>query len=291
MLEYTMKPPARGNRTANYTKASPLTALVKAVTKKKGGKGLTKTQKTQVKSIVSRPAETKYRARFPAYNPLAGPAFLDTWTGFSSGITGTGEIYYALPPLRQGVDNWQRLGNKVSPKKLTVTLDFSATIHDTTRAVDKTVHVFLLTSKSVKDLDNYSAIPITQLLEDGQGGTTSFNGTTASSFYPVNKDSFTVLKHTSFRLVKGFGLPTDSTVNTSVAVTDSVISPSASYRRIKMNVKCPKTLLYEDHNKNYPTNFAPFFVIGYVNNNPVTAASNGVDLMVLGYNELYYKDE
>lgn len=286
-----MKPPARGNRTANYTKASPLTALVKAVTKKKGGKGLTKTQKTQVKSIVSKPAETKYRAKFPAYNPLAGAAYMDSWTAFSSGITGTGEIFYALPPLLQGTDNWQRVGNKVTPKKLQVTLDFCATIHDTTRAVDKTVHVFLLTCKSVKNLDNFSAIPITNLLEDGQGGNTSFDGTTPGSFYPVDKNNFTVLKHITFRLVKGFGMPTDSTVNTSVAVTDSVISPSGSYRRIKMNVKTPKTLLYDTHSTSYPTNFAPFFVIGYVNNNPIDTASNGVDLMVQGYNELYYKDE
>jgi len=290
MLEY-MRPPTRSNRTANYSKASPLNALVKAVAKKKGGKGLTTTQKTQVKRLVSSPAELKYRGKFPIYNSSGGVKDLGTWTAFSSGITGVAEIMYALPPVLTGTDNWQRIGNKIKPKRLTCTLDIAATIHDTSRAVDKTVHIFLMTSKAVRDLDNYSAIPITTMLEDGQGGNTSFDGTAIGSMYPVDKNNFTVLHHKTFRLVKGFGLPTDSTVNTSAATTDSVISPSTSYRRIKMNVKTPKTLLYDTHAKSYPSNFAPFFVIGYTNNNPVDTASNGVDLMVLGWNELYYKDE
>jgi len=246
--------------------------------------------KAQVKALVKAPVETKYVATPPTYTTNIGVNNLSGFTGFSSAITGTNEIMCCLPALVAGVANHQRIGNKVHPTSLTVTLDLAATFHESARSVDKTVHIFLMTCKAVKSLDNFSAIPITTFLDNGQGGLTDFDGTVMKSFYPVDRSQFTLLKHKKIRLVKGFGLIVDSTVNTSAAVTDSVITPSSSYKRIKMRVPVPKTLLYENSTAQYPQNFAPFFVIGYTNNVGVDTAPNGIDVMVQGNSELYYKD-
>jgi len=243
-----------------------------------------------VKALISRPAETKYVATPPTYTTTLGVNNLSGFTGFSSAITSTAEIMCCLPALRGGVANHQRIGNKVHPTSLTVTLDLTATFPDASRSVDKTVHIFLMTCKAVKSLDNFSAIPITTFLDNGQGAITDFDGTVMKSFYPVDRSQFTLLKHKKIRLCKGFGLIVDSTVNTSVAVTDSVVTPSQSYKRIKMRVPVPKTLLYDTSSSNYPQNFAPFFVIGYTNNVGTDTAPNGIDVMVQGNSELYYKD-
>jgi len=244
-----------------------------------------------VRAIVSRDSETKYRGQEPAYNPVIGTSYLGLWTPFSSAITDVREICYALPSVTSGTANWQRIGNQITPTRLSLHLEFCPTFPDTLRSVDKTVHVYVMTCKAVKSLANFSAIPITQMLSTGAGTNTSFDGTTRQAMFPVNKDEFTVLHHKTFRLCKGYGNINDAATVTSAGDTDAVITPSKSYHRLTMNIRTPAKLLYDNNSSLHPTNFAPFFVIGYTNNEADDNAPNAVDLQVIGFSQLYYKDE
>jgi hypothetical protein len=164
-------------------------------------------------------------------------------------------------------------------------MNIVATAANAIGAVDKTVHVFVLTCKAVKSLDNYSAIPITQLLDIGNGTNGPFNGTSMSQTLPVNKQDFTVLHHKSFRMTKGMGL-----CNTSIQ-TSACITPSSSFRRLRLNIKLPQKLTYADDSTVYPVNSAPFVVIGYTSaDQGGDTAPTAVDTYVEGRVMMWYKD-
>jgi len=247
-----------------------------------------KTLRQAIQKVIKGTSETKYVAE--ACRNLSGTSSLGTWTVFSSGITAVAEIYAAIPRVAQGVDEHQRIGDVINPTSCSIHLDFTTPAYNENESIDKTVHVYLMEAASVKDLANYSAIPISQLLDNGQGGNVGFDGTALAAMLPVQNKTFRVLKHKTFRLVKGFGRTQGSSSTDLAGVTDSVISPSQSYKRISMRVKLPKKLKYEGVNARYPTNSAPFFVVGWTNNWAVDAASNVINLKVLGRTEMHYKD-
>jgi hypothetical protein len=250
---------------------------------------LTTTQKSQVKAIVQGEAETKYVSNALTI-PNTAVNNLGNFVGFSTAITGTGEIYGCVPITSQGTGDHNRVGNKIKPTSCRVKLDIAVKDHVDNSALDRTVHVFLLSSKSVKSLDNFTAIPITLLMDKGDGTQTSFDGTTYNAQLPINRKEFTVHKHKVFRLVSGFG-KSIGTTSASAGTTDSVISPSYSYARISMKVPLPKTLIYDRQSSTYPTNSAPFLVIGYTKNDNDGQSHVSMDyISVLGQVQMYYKD-
>jgi len=231
--------------------------------------------------------DTKYVSE--ALRNPAGITDLSTFTGFSTAITGTGEIYAALPRLSEGTGSHERVGDEVTPKSVKVKLDLYVKSYDDNSAIDRTVHVFLMTAKSVKSLDNYSAIPITTMLNKGDGSIVAFTGKQYDAQYPVNTKEFTVLKHKTMRVVIGFGKPYGTTSATAGS-TDGVITPTGSYKRISMNVKVPQKLKYARDSAKYPTNSAPFVVIGWTRNDSKDTVDSGTFLNVIGQVQMYYND-
>ena len=239
--------------------------------------------------IVKGAAETKYCSEALLGN--GSSSVLSTWTNFSTAITGVAEMYGCLPRVLQGTDECNRIGNSISPTRCTVKLDMAIGSYNDNDPYDLTVHVFFLTCPQVKQWNNYTAIPITTLLAKGDGTNVSFDGTQFVAQYPVNTAEFRVIKHRSFRMVKGFGQPFTAPVNTSAGATDGVISPSTQYVRIVQKIPVPKKLKYEANNSVYPTNYAPFMCIGYTRNNADTRAVSNHFIKVLGQTQLSYKDE
>jgi len=243
--------------------------------------------KAQVKALVAAPVETKYVSE--SLYQMTGGATPGAFISFSSAITGTSEIYSAIPRITQGLDDNNRIGNQICPRSVTVKLDICTATFGDNASRDRTVHVFLLTAKSVKSLDNYTAIPITQLLNKGDGTNGPFDGTQFTAQYPVNRSEFTVLKHKTMRMVKAFGI-TNGIAGIDVANTDNVITPSHQYAQISLKVKCPKTFKYDRASQRLPTNYAPFIVIGFTHNNDNTVAPNDF-IRVLGQTQMRYTDE
>jgi len=238
----------------------------------------------KVMAVVNKEADTKFVAEAIQLASGSGTG-LNTYTGFSSAINTVNEIYAALPQLTIGAGDHQRVGSVVSPMRCVLDLNICATAYNDKGARDKTVHIFVLKAKGVNSLDNYSAVPITSLLNIGNGTNGPFNGASMSQTLPVNLNEFTVLHHKAIRMTKGSGL-----ANTSVQ-TDAVISPSSSFRRVRLNVKLPSKLIYANDSTDYPTNTAPFMVIGWTSGDSAgDTAPTTVDTYVEGRVQMWYKD-
>lgn len=251
---------------------------------------MTTTQKVAVKQLIQGNDETKLVIQ--DVQNLAGGTALTNFVAFSSGITGVSEMYAAIPQLTQGVDSFERIGDVIQPKSIYV--DFNVVVKNGPSdafSTDKIVHIFMLTSKAVKDLANYTAVPIAQLLDYGNGTSGGFDGTSGAAMYPVQKKSFSVIKHWKRRMTNGFGHPIGST-GTTAGNADSVISVSPnSYAQMRIKVPSPKKLKYSVAASTYPNNFAPFFVVGWTRADSAgNSAPSFINTYVQAKTGMYYKD-
>lgn len=239
---------------------------------------------------MTRAAETKYTS-----NPLTGYQFstdLTNWTGFNATINSQGELYSLIPPVIQNKGSSTRIGDEITPTKLRVKMAFGFPYDQPTS--DVIVHVYFLTCKSVKSAANYTAVPITTLLDRGDGTNTTFDGSLYNSQLPINTDAFSVLSHKSFRLEKISGL-NNSYIQGGSNRTDIVSQNTASYKTLTKDFKLPK-LKYANDNDVYPMNSFPFVAVGWTyadTYNSTTTnlpASSNVNLLVQGQSQLWFKD-
>lgn len=243
---------------------------------------MTHLQKLEVKKLIKGPEETKYVAQ-----PLQVPdrsSVLTDFVGFTQGITGVGEIYACLPQLSQGVDSNNRIGNQVTPVKCRIHL---AMAHFTSAAIgsnDMTAHVFVLKALGVKSLANFTAIPITSLLEQGDGTDGPFSGATVDVMKKVNTEAFKVIHHKAIRLVKNSGQVQGNPGSTVIDHTH--------YRELTLNIPVGGKLKYTNSSALYPDNDAPFVVIGWTQNDTTgnSPSTTLQYLQVCARAELWYKD-
>lgn len=185
---------------------------------------------------------------------------------------GTGDEYPLLPAITQGQGYNQRIGNRIQPTSLIV--DGAVTFNDYGEGfigVPLRVIVMVLQSKSVKDTNLLPDPNISTLMDNGTGGA-PWDGSTTNSFFPVNTEEFTVLAKRTFKL-------SDVTAENSVCMS----------KRYKMSIKCPKQLMYEGTG-NYPTNFAPFIVLGWCRDDAVTPTIGQVYVKHTCSSRLTYTD-
>lgn len=217
-----------------------------------------------IQKVIKGTEETKYRAEDCVIPGSILPS-LGTFQQFTSAITGTGELYACIPRLTQGTDDYQRVGNQVMPVSCHVDLILQATTNDNAQSVDKFAHVFVLQATAVKSLDNLSAVPITQLFENGAGGYIGADGTTNMSQYPLNRQAFKVIAHRRVRLYKPFGQQNNALAPTAGG-TNGTIAGCTGNRRLRIKVPLPKKLKYDVASQSYPINSAPFLCIAWERN-------------------------
>ena len=252
-------------------------------------RSLTTTQKAEVLNLVKKTNETKYVCE-DTITP-GGFNALTNYVAFSSAVTNISEIYAALPQLTQGVDSYQRIGDQIAPSSCYITMNIAVKNGPSDAfSTDKTVHVFLMTSVAVKDLANYSAIPIGQMLDQGNGTSGGFDGTSGAAMRPVQRKNFTVLKHWQKRMTSGFGHPIGST-GTTAGNADSVITPAASFASLRLKVRTPKVLKYALASSTFPNNYAPFFVVGWTRNDSAgNSAPSFINTYVQAKTHMRFKD-
>ena len=249
-----------------------------------------KVLRAKIQKVVKGDMQTKYVASFATNQAVPAGVLGPTFTAFSSGITSTNEIYAALPHTQQGTDDHQRIGDEIQPIKGQVKIDLAWNDQQNQQSFDRTVHVFLLTAVAVKDMVDVGSIPITELLDLGTGVNAGFNGTKDRSMAIVNNAGFRVLHHKQIRLSKVWGRPNGVT-GTNIGGTDSIVgSIGPSYKRLVLNVRMPKKLKYDNHGATYPTNYAPFFCIGWTSNDAVGPADSSINLQVMSTVHMWYKD-
>jgi hypothetical protein len=247
-----------------------------------------RTFKKKVQAIVAGESETKYVCE-SLRNTNGLPSTLATFRNFSSAITGTTELYACIPQVSEGARDHQRIGDSISPTSAYVNLNLVATSATDLQSWDVTAHVFVLSAKQVKYMDNLSAVPISELMDNGQGGAVGFDGTLPTTLFKLNTAGFTVHAHRKVRLVKNFGWSNNGT-GSFVPTQSSTVVDSRAYANIKIKVPLPKKLRYIRDSANYPDNSAPFLCIGWVRNDASgdTAASTFIE--VEGKIHMFYKD-
>ena len=244
---------------------------------------LGKPMKRAIKSLINGTQETKYRAQ--TLHNASGSSVLTEFTGFTSGITGTGEIYSLIPALNEGTGSWQRDGVVVFPKKLRVHLNIVSTANNLKNA-DYMVYAFFLECPQVKDFANSSAIPITSLMDDGNGSHTSFDGTSATSLYTVNRQSFRVIRVIKKRII--YNVPQVVSSQTQSVAQD----PSINHHSVSLDIPLPKKFVYATEAASWPNNYAPFFCLGFIDNSWYGDHAPGLteSVQVEGRSELWFKD-
>lgn len=243
--------------------------------------------------MIRRSQETKYVANY-CEEPNSLLNIMSTYRSFSTAITGTGEVYAAIPRVLIGgaTTSNTRIGDQITPTKAYVNFNITLDGRVNTQAYDRTLHIFLMEAKAVKALDNYSAIPVLNMMDNGDGTDTSWTGQTNTALLPLNTRLFKVLKHYKRRFVKSWGL-TDSGSGGSSVTTTSVTSPNPAgcAINVRLPVKLPKVLKYGLDAGAYPINSAPFFCIGWTRNDHLgDIASNNVDILVEARTHMWFKD-
>lgn len=231
----------RPRRKAPKSKASkPTVALVRAVAKK----------------VVAASLEDKYETRLML--STGNPRYFDT------PITA---VYPLLPAISQGVNSNERVGDKIRPKRMRV--DFTiTTVNDTDSSLDVLLRLLVLEDKSIKSTLDLLPIagtqpgtPITTDLLQYGSQLAGYTGIPTDDMARVNTERYTVLKDIRRELIKGMGQgPTNA--NTYLG-TQAFISGQQTYK-VSVVIPTPAVLKYSKSLDTFPTNFAPFFAVGYV---------------------------
>jgi len=232
-----------------------------------------------IKSVIAREAETKYRSE-------------TTGSQLSNSQISSGDIIRLLPKLIQDEGEgtaYQRLGTKVTPKKLTASCHVSFA-PDLNRSMAVEVHYFVLTSKSQKNINSVLGLTLANLLRTGdQNMYFPFDGNVDIAMLPVNTTEYNVIKRGSFKLSKNTGLLQDSTTAGNQPQGGPV---SKSFN---ITIPHPAKLVYEQDDQsprqvNYPNNFAPFIVFGYTHQDTSIPDFLNQDIKVVVRPHLWYDD-
>ena len=234
-----------------------------------------------IKQVVAREDETKFASEL-----------IMTQTNFNSAVTNA-DATRVLPKIVQDQGSgvtWERVGSKISVRKLTI--HFDASLTDVTRSTAIVVKYWILTHKEARHYNAFSSVlNMAQLLKTGtttelQG----FNGLPQDAMLPVNKAKFNVLKTGEFNLGKNFG-----TVQDSTTAGNQPMYGNHLYKKWSVDLKCPKVLTYEQDSNSprtvyFPSGYAPFVVFGYYHQNQTAPDAVNADLTVTMRSSLYYDD-
>jgi len=160
-----------------------------------------------------------------------------------------------LVPIVQSIGtgtlDYQRVGDRITPKYLTVS--GRVWLSDQSMATNRPleVRVIAFNSKQYKSNASITAVDMSTLLRGDLGTLVSYNGSIMRSHLPMNDAQFSRVFDKRIRL--------NMQASAGSSYPSSVASSSAFF---SFKVKCPKYFKY-DTTTNTPTNFAPFFALGY----------------------------
>lgn len=230
------------------------------------------------KSVVRRETETKQ----------AGYALSTTFNGV---ISGAGECYPLVPPVSQGTDDYQRIGDRVKPKyiyvKGYVQYELSALSQPYIPAA--TCRIMMLSQKNVKATSEVSTrVDTNHLLKDNVGSGTgrAYVGGPTDNLAPINKELFNV--HMDKR-IKFNWQNNHSYDNGGLAVPGWQVGNDRT-KYFTARIKCPATFTYDTNTGNTPNNFAPFFCFGATCDDGSAPWSATAPFKVVFLSTLYYED-
>lgn len=237
-----------------------------------------------IRAVMRREEETKYVANQydSALVPLA-----NSW--YSSGsLNAAADWYPALPALAQGTGDFQRIGAKVHPTSVSVSLKIGFNPQSVDAASLYGV-IYYGVSKSIKD---YQSNPIgaQQILDVGDGTNTTWIGLRERLNYPIDKNLYT-MKRIVFRLTKTPGIQNSDLSGASVTGGNYSTANGLECRNFLLKFKAPKTLKYDNATDIWPTNFAPIYGVGFCHaDGSALVAADAKLVLVNSHNHMYFKD-
>jgi len=266
------------NTPARRAKRAAAAMLAKAMTPKTY-KASGKLQQA-VKQVLKSAEETKYVAQNILSPAIAVPAAQTTPVNFAR----------IMPFLTQGVGDFQRIGDKVTPVRActywTVFPDPAVTA-----LYDITLNLVVVKVKGASTDVAVAAIPGTDFLRVGNGGNTDPNDPNQETMltdinrYPVNTERYTVLKHFKHRFCKGPN-SIQGPVGAGVNNAPPTGGPASPIKVFKYSWVPPR-LLYDNAAATLPTNHYPVYLI-WATANDASGVAAHVKFAVRS--EMYYKD-
>ena len=235
----------------------------------------TATFRKKVLSIVGKREETKYASERVGLADVADV------------LNVPGDLIPCIPPLKQGYQSNQRVGQKVNSCHGRVDLTFffnPSPDAPATKVNDNLIKIFFLKSKQAKSYGQVSLLPGNTLLDLGDQTTADWGATYSNLQYdqmPLSKEDWTGrTKHLHIRKNQG-----------QIPGGDQAGLLPLTYGQVF--AKCSftwkhNTLMYDDTGSDNPTNFAPViaYVVYDVNNNP----TNSGQVQVYMTKHIWFKD-
>lgn len=209
---------------------------------------------------------------------------------FNSQIGSASECYPILPPVTEGTDGHQRIGDKINAKYLIVKghLQYDAGFQGNF-APPSTVRILLLSQRNIKiSSDVSSRADVEHLLKDNIGTdlARAYTGTMFDNLAPINKDLFTVHMDRKIKMLPQLYTGLGNTQDTN---TKTLSGTQRTYMFVK-KIRVPKTLHFDDGNGSTPNNFAPFVCMGGVCDDNAGAFSLSTPYRLTVQSVLYFTD-
>lgn len=252
-------------------------ALVAAVAPKRRSTGGTKFAK-KVLAVVAKSEETKYVAETIIQASVVGQA-----------AATPGAFFRLVPNLGQGVQENQRIGDRVTPARLMNRFIFHFP-SDLQNNQDIIVNLWIVRVKGAASQTTVAGVLPGQFLRVGNGNNADptdanqLNMLQVVSTYPLNTDQYSKVKHYRFRMRRGIGQPTNQ--NTGGEVAPTGVTASQMYKAITWSCKAP-VLKYSSTGFTTPSNFYPVALV-YATN--VDGSAYGDTLRMTINSQLYFRD-
>lgn len=251
--------------------------------------------KSYVKKVVTRNEETKCSQRNNIAEQVSVTGAGLNTSAFLGWVSGTSII----PGVTQGTDEQSRIGNKIKVQKLQ--LAFTLRAQNVTQA--GSLNPFPATPFLCRVIvfrhryanDDYSQIGILDT-----GNTMSNLGSTPDSWLqPYNKEEYIILysKQWTMQPIKDesrytfpssiAGAGTTTMLNTPVSEIPQ--NGSKNFIMKKVNIKLPKTLIYND-NSSLPSNQNLYMAVAVCNLDGTIVSTTQSRVMLNAESYLYYKD-
>lgn len=258
----------------------------RGVARAMGAKSARGTFAKRVMSVMRRSEETKYVANFPSDG--AGGSLGALW--YSPGqLTTINDFYPAIPALGQGDDDYERVGNKISPTSLAVSVRVGFNPQDT-KAQSLLGVIYYGTDRAGKTWNNVHPLQTASILDNGDGNNSVFNGQRQDLIKPTDKKLVT-LKRIVFRLSKTEGIQNSDLSGASVPAGNYSTSNGLSEKNFLLKFKVPQQVVYATRADTFPQNYAPFWAIGFCHADGSALTADDAELVNVNSKcHMYYKD-
>lgn len=231
-----------------------------------------------VKKVLRSAQETKYVAETITQAFVVGQASATP-----------GGFFRLVPNLAQGVQDNQRVGDKITPAKLVnkFIFNFDSSVQNNQ---DIIVNLWIVKAKGASSQTTLAGVLPGQFLKVGNGNNadptdpSQPNMLQIVSTYPLNTDQYTKVKHYRFRMRRGIGQATNT--NTGGEIAPTGVQRTDMYKAITYSCKAP-AFKYSSTGFTTPSNFYPVALV-YATNADGSAYGDVIRMSI--NSQLYFKD-